>query len=169
MVEERRSQQAATGLAYYLGSNTANRYEDGYLVRDFPIKSLYVEEATPPVDELQTFNAVGLSMLTVSMHGLCLRELRAGFECKQSNCLIARLQSLQASQEVADPSVFPSAIKATVCLLVPHKSQQTSVCHCLSAKQLSDCLQVAQASQEAADSSDCSPACLHLAQASQQA
>lgn len=58
MVEERRSQQAATGFAYYLGSNTANRYEDGYLVRDFPIKSLYVEEATPPVDELQTFNAV---------------------------------------------------------------------------------------------------------------
>ncbi|KAA6417274.1 MAG: hypothetical protein FRX49_12763 [Trebouxia sp. A1-2] len=59
MVEERRSQQAATGFAYYLGSNTANRYEDGYLVRDFPIKSLYVEEATPPVDELQTFNAEG--------------------------------------------------------------------------------------------------------------
>ena len=40
MVEERRSQQAATGFAYYLGSNTAIRYEDGYLFRDFPIKSL---------------------------------------------------------------------------------------------------------------------------------
>ncbi len=78
MVEERRSQQAATGFAYYLGSNTANRYEDGYLVRDFPIKSLYVEEATPPVDELQTFNAVGLLRLTVSMHGLCLPDPRRG-------------------------------------------------------------------------------------------
>jgi len=78
MVEERRSQQAATGFAYYLGSNTANRYEDGYLVRDFPIKSLYVEEATPPVDELQTFNAVGLSTLTVSIHGLCTPDSRGG-------------------------------------------------------------------------------------------
>ena len=79
MVEERRSQQAATGFAYYLGSNTANRYEDGYLVRDFPIKSLYVEEATPPVDELQTFNAVGPSALIVSTHELRIPDPRKGY------------------------------------------------------------------------------------------
>lgn len=58
MVEERRSQYAASGFCYLLGNNTSNRYEDGYLIREFPIKSLYVEEATPPVDELQAFNQV---------------------------------------------------------------------------------------------------------------
>lgn len=58
MVEEKRSQYAATGFAYHLGSNTANRYEDGYLIREFPIKSIQPEEATPPVDELTAFNQV---------------------------------------------------------------------------------------------------------------
>ena len=73
MVEERRSQQAATGFAYFLGSNTANRYEDGYLVRDFPIKSLHVEEATPPVDELQAFNQVHFLELVTIQRDVPLR------------------------------------------------------------------------------------------------
>ena len=100
MVEERRSQQAATGFAYYLGSNTANRYEDGYLVRDFPIKSLYVEEATPPVDELQTFNAVSFSALTVSIHGLCLPDLGGGYDLNAS-----KGSFLIASQHQTTPRV----------------------------------------------------------------
>ena len=73
MVEERRSQQAASGFCYYLGSNTSNRYEDGYLIREFPIKSLHVEEATPPVDELQSFNQVRhlpVTYLTVKLQAI---------------------------------------------------------------------------------------------------
>lgn len=73
MVEERRSQQAASGFCYYLGSNTSNRYEDGYLIREFPIKSLHVEEATPPVEELQSFNQVRhlpVTYLTVKLQAI---------------------------------------------------------------------------------------------------
>lgn len=69
MVEERRSQQAASGFCYFLGSNTSNRYEDGYLVREFPIKSINVEEAMPPVDELQSFHQV--CMLQPLPQGCC--------------------------------------------------------------------------------------------------
>ena len=41
-----------------MNNNSANRYEEGYLIREIPIKSLNVEEATPPVAELQAFNQV---------------------------------------------------------------------------------------------------------------
>ena len=41
-----------------MNNNSANRYEEGYLIREIPIKSLNIEEATPPVAELQAFNQV---------------------------------------------------------------------------------------------------------------
>ena len=172
MVEERRSQQAATGFAYYLGSNTANRYEDGYLVRDFPIKSLYVEEATPPVDELQTFNAVGLSALTVSIHGLCLSDLIGGHEhyrraflcrlCRPHKGKGGRPQCVTTCQQID-------------CLVVCSVGRPQCITICRHTNCLIACRQVAQASQEAADPSvslsaslDCLIACLHFMQAYQE-
>lgn len=44
-----------------MNNNSANRYEEGYLIREIPIKSLNVEEATPPVAELQAFNQVSIA------------------------------------------------------------------------------------------------------------
>ena len=41
-----------------MNNNAANRFEEGYIIREIPIKSLNVEEATPPVTELQAFNQV---------------------------------------------------------------------------------------------------------------
>ena len=150
MVEERRSQQAATGFAYYLGSNTANRYEDGYLVRDFPIKSLYVEEATPPVDELQTFNAVGLSALTVSRHGQCLFDPRRGLYMVTFNVV---LNASKVSFWVPEGAMNCCRLLFVCNWLRPHKRLQTSVCMSSYASKATVCLstQVAQASQEAAD------------------
>ena len=46
-----------------MNNNTANRYEEGYLIREIPIKSLNIEEATPPVAELQAFNQVSYVLL----------------------------------------------------------------------------------------------------------
>ncbi|KAL3147827.1 hypothetical protein ABBQ32_002553 [Trebouxia sp. C0010 RCD-2024] len=57
-VQEKRSSTSPTGYCFVMNNNTANRYEEGYLIREIPIKSLNIEEATPPVAELQAFNQV---------------------------------------------------------------------------------------------------------------
>lgn len=68
-VQEKRSSTSPTGYCFVMNNNTANRYEEGYLIREIPIKSLNIEEATPPVAELQAFNQVNyLLMLTHVLH-----------------------------------------------------------------------------------------------------
>lgn len=51
-----------------MNNNTANRYEEGYLIREIPIKSLNIEEATPPVAELQAFNQVSHVLKLISLN-----------------------------------------------------------------------------------------------------
>ena len=69
----KRSSTSPTGHCFVMNNNTAIRYEEGYLIREIPIKSLNVEEATPPVAELQAFNQVSAaSQFTgfLSSHGV---------------------------------------------------------------------------------------------------
>lgn len=65
-VQEKRSSTSPTGYCFVMNNNTANRYEEGYLIREIPIKSLNIEEATPPVAELQAFNQVGFVFNLIS-------------------------------------------------------------------------------------------------------
>lgn len=54
MVEKKRGNE---GGFYYL-LNGSQRFEDGYLLKQVAVKSLVLEEALPPLDELQRFNQV---------------------------------------------------------------------------------------------------------------
>lgn len=56
LVEKKRSTEGDGGFYYLLNGN--QRFEDGYLVKPVAAKSLVLEEALPPLDELQRFNQV---------------------------------------------------------------------------------------------------------------
>ena len=56
LVEKKRSTEGEGGFYYLL--NGSQRFEDGYLVKPVAVKSLVLEEALPPLDELQRFNQV---------------------------------------------------------------------------------------------------------------
>ncbi|KAK9820946.1 hypothetical protein WJX81_001276 [Elliptochloris bilobata] len=56
LVEKKRS---AEGGGFYYLLNGSQRFEDGYLVKPVAVKSLVLEEALPPLDELQRYNQVG--------------------------------------------------------------------------------------------------------------
>ena len=53
LVEKKRGQD---GSGFYFVLNSSQRFEDGYLLKQVALKSLLLEEALPPLDELQRFN-----------------------------------------------------------------------------------------------------------------
>ncbi len=53
LVEKKRGQD---GSGFYFVLNGSQRFEDGYLLKQVALKSLMLEEALPPLDELQRFN-----------------------------------------------------------------------------------------------------------------
>ena len=55
-MEKKRTTEGDGGFYYLLNGN--QRFEDGYLVKPVAVKSLVLEEALPPLDELQRFNQV---------------------------------------------------------------------------------------------------------------
>ena len=57
LVEKKRGQD---GSGFYFLLNGAQRFEDGYLLKQVAVKSLLLEEALPPLDELQRFNQARL-------------------------------------------------------------------------------------------------------------
>lgn len=92
-MEKKRSTEGDGGFYYLLNGN--QRFKDGYLVKPVAVKSLVLEEALPPLDELQRFNQVPLAR--------CIMHWRAVTRCCATvgACSVGRSSGLRACLAVS--------------------------------------------------------------------